>query len=105
MSEKNGQGVVPTGGIGADTHPGLLKLMEESGEVIREGTKLLTFPDVPYPDGSDVRQALLSECADLRAALSYFIEQNTTDQEYMDIIGRWQRKLQRFNTWHAEEKG
>lgn len=85
--------------IGATDWPGLSKLIEEAGEVIQVAGKLIgTDGVVSHWDGSELRERLTEEMADLLAAITF-----VADREKLQIIDRAAKKLALFNEWHVQQ--
>ena len=88
--------------IGADIWPGLSKLLEEAGEVVQIGGKLMgTAGKHAHWDGSDLRDRLTEELADLTAAVEFFIAHNPIDRD--EVTARAATKLATYNRWHREQ--
>ena len=91
--------------IGGTPWPGTSKVLEEMGELTQVLGKLIgSHGETDHYDGSDLRQRLVEEVADVRAALTFFVEFNMTSEEKDRILCRMCEKLTRFNKWHAEGK-
>jgi len=87
--------------IGSPVWPGLSKLAEEAGETLQVIGKLMgTGGDVAHWDGSNLRERLVEEIADLLAACAFVISENDLDDEA--IRERSSKKLQQFLIWHEE---
>lgn len=87
--------------IGSSHWSGLSKLIEESGEVMQVAGKLLgTGGEVHHWDGSNLRDKLEEELADLMAAVFFVIEHNKLDEN--KIRERGERKLKVFEKWHDQ---
>lgn len=91
--------------IGSIERPGLLKLAEESAEVIQMVTKIIaTDGTMHYADGTVIEESKLwDEIADLKAALEFAVESNHMPSGY--INGRKNQKLDTYRKWRKEEKG
>ena len=88
--------------IGAEVWPGISKLLEEAGEVVQVGGKLLGTDGVEdHWDGTNLRTRLEEELADLQAAISFVVEKNDLDKDR--ITQRKQAKLQQFCKWHRDQ--
>lgn len=89
--------------IGSDLWPGLSKLIEECGEVIQVAGKLIaTHGEAAHWDGSDLRQRLHDELADLDAAIRFVVRYNGLDDApYND---RTLSKGDLFVEWHEEQR-
>jgi len=92
---------VPPLAIGSDVWPGAAKLMEELGELQQVFGKLIAYPDVLHPDGSDLAARLAEEIADVMAATSFFLDHNDLPE---GIESRTRAKVGRFNGWHDAER-
>ncbi len=89
--------------IGSDRWPGLSKLVEEMGEVQQVLGKLIaTGGESAHWDGTDLRQRLREELADLKAACVFFAQVNQLDA--VTDIEREHRKIRQFHAWHAEQR-
>ncbi len=90
--------------IGDKEWPGLSKLMEEAGEVIQVGGKLMgTRGEVLHWDGTYLDQRLAEELGDLMAAIEFFVTTNfASSSHYMRFINQAKMKLELFRKWHAE---
>lgn len=85
--------------IGSDVWPGLSKLIEECGEVVQVAGKLLgTGGNTNHWDGTDLRERLQEEVADVIAAAQFVVEQCKLDP-YV-INDRTREKLLLFDMWH-----
>ncbi len=90
--------------IGSSHWPGLSKLIEECGEVMQVGGKLMgTGGKAEHWDGSNLRVRLVEELGDLSAAILFFATVNGLDLH--DLEARSIRKLAQFDVWHAEQQG
>lgn len=86
--------------IGPDVEwPGVSKVIEECGELIKVLGKLQAYPDGDYPDGSDLNAELHDEVADVRAALEFLVAENRLDDHF--IRERAAAKGARFRHWQA----
>ena len=89
--------------IGAEVWPGVSKLLEEAGEVVQVGGKLLGTDGVEeHWDGTNLRTRLEDELADLAAAIEFVRSENHLDRERM--AERTAAKLQTFRVWHRDER-
>ena len=89
--------------IGAEVWPGVWKRLEEAGEVVQVGGKLLGTDGVEeHWDGTNLRTRLEDELADLAAAIEFVRSENHLDRERM--AERTAAKLQTFRVWHRDEK-
>lgn len=88
--------------IGSDVWPGLSKLTEECGEVLQILGKLIaTGGMVNHWDGTDLREEIAKELADLTAACLFFAKVNNLESEEFDA--RILNKIQKFSQWHCEQ--
>jgi NTP pyrophosphatase (non-canonical NTP hydrolase) len=89
--------------IGSDHCPGLSKLAEEAGEVVQVVGKVIGFGSLgDHWDGSNLRERLEDELADLSAAIQFVALANNLNFERID--SRWSKKLALFQKWHAEQQ-
>lgn len=89
--------------LGSDKWAGLSKLIEEMGEVQQVAGKLIATNGEPdHWDGSDLRQRLTGELADLAAAIIFFTEANGLDTA--QFHERRAKKCKTFGVWHQEQK-
>lgn len=91
--------------IGSDLWPGTSKLLEEMGELNQVLGKLMGVGGDTHQthwDGTDLRERLHEELADVSAALQFFILTNELDLNI--ILDRTVQKRRLFETWHAEHK-
>lgn len=85
--------------IGSSFWPGISKLLEEAGEVIQVGGKLLgTAGQLDHWDGTNLKERLEDELADLQAAIEFVACHNDLDDQRMRE--RIDRKIELFNEWH-----
>ena len=90
--------------IGSQVWPGASKLIEEMGELQQVLGKLLgTAGETKHWDGSDLKERLKEEMADVMAALAFFIGTNFTDAEDDWIHARAEEKMKRFVEWHKNQ--
>jgi NTP pyrophosphatase (non-canonical NTP hydrolase) len=89
--------------IGSRKWPGLAKLMEECGEAVQAGAKLIAAngADVHWQNDLSLTGQLEDEIADVTAAIVFLTENNPLDTDR--ITTRANRKLKLFRTWHAAE--
>lgn len=78
---------------------GLVKLSEECGELIQAAMKRVTCPDDIHWDGSNLKERLADEIADVRAA-SLVVEE-LCDLDSLRIVERVHRKRELFLYWHG----
>ena len=89
--------------IGALVWPGISKLVEEAGEVVQVGGKLLGTDGVEdHWDGSNLRLRLEDEIADLLAAITFVTQENNLDDPR--IQERMMGKLLQFHEWHRDQR-
>lgn len=87
--------------IGSGCWPGLAKVAEECAEVIQVAGKVIAAGgEAAHWDGSDLRERLEDELADVQAAIWFVTEQNRLDDDRMQR--RAEGKLALFRRWHAE---
>ena len=87
--------------IGSDLWPGLSRLTEESGEVIQVIGKMIGgHGENSHYDGTDLRDCLTLEIADLLAAISFVVDKN--DLNWAWINERRDMKRDTYERWHAE---
>lgn len=80
-------------------HQGLVKLSEESGELVQVAMKIIGFGGLgTHWDGSDLKSRLEDEIADLRAACFIVSKNFGLDEER--IADRMQYKKSLFDYWH-----
>lgn len=84
--------------IGGDRWQGLSKLIEEAGEVIQVGGKIIGINgEEEHWDGTNLRERMQDELADLLAAVRFFIQHNEFDQSKIDA--RVEHKFGLFQEW------
>ena len=77
---------------------GIGKLVEECGEVMQAAGKAIAFPEGDHPDGKGpVADRLAEECADLYAALDYFVSVNGLP--VAEVRLRRDIKVAKFTAW------
>lgn len=87
--------------IGDGEWPGISKLVEEAGEVVQVCGKLMGTRGVAqHWDGSDLRDRLQEELADLQAAITFVMVQ--CDLDLAAISKRTGVKLETFLAWHHD---
>ncbi len=85
--------------IGAERWPGISKLLEEAGEVVQVGGKLLaTYGEVQHWDGSNLQDRLTDELGDLLAAIDFVVMLCKLDAAR--IMRQRAEKLDQFLAWH-----
>ena len=90
--------------IGSKLWAGLSKLIEEAGEVQQVCGKILgTGGNLEHWDGSNLRERLEEEIADLTAACIFVGQTNHLDMA--GIEKRAREKLALFEEWHAKQGG
>ena len=88
--------------IGSDHCNGLSKLIEECGELIQVAGKIIGLGDAgDHWDGTNLRQRLEEEIADVRAATMYVMAKWELDA--LDIGHRTGAKLRLFQDWNKEQ--
>lgn len=90
--------------IGSDKLNGLSKLIEESGEMLQTLGKMIAIGSMgDHWDGTNLKDRVEDEIADVLAAIKFFAEKNGLDHEKMRV-----RKLEKYDTfcqWDHEQKG
>jgi NTP pyrophosphatase (non-canonical NTP hydrolase) len=93
----------PPYSIGSDHWPGLSKLAEEAGEVTQVIGKLLgNGGKLEHWDGTNLKERLEEEIADLEAACFFVRVHCNLDEEKISL--RVINKIELFKKWHAEQK-
>lgn len=88
--------------IGSDVWPGLSKLIEECGEVLQVGGKLMgTGGAVQHWDGTNLRERLQDELGDAIAAIDFIVAHNDLDAGVIALRAEHKRGL--FERWHTAE--
>ncbi len=88
--------------IGSKVWPGMSKLIEEMGELGQVLGKIMgTGGEAKHWDGSNLRERVVEELADVYAAVLFFVTQNLTHEERVVWSNRVGAKLVLFNKWHA----
>lgn len=91
--------------IGSDVWPGMSKVIEECGELQQVLGKIIALGgETEHWDGTDLRDRVRDELADLAAAIEFFIEMNEDDKGFDLIAERAERKLELFQQWQAEQE-
>lgn len=91
--------------IGSKVWPGTSKVIEEMGELQQLLGKLLgTAGETKHWDGSDLKERLKEEIADVMAALEFFQENNFTANDLLDIAYRTEEKGLLFSKWHSDQE-
>jgi NTP pyrophosphatase (non-canonical NTP hydrolase) len=89
--------------IGSKKWPGTSKLIEEMGELAQVLGKLIGNDGAPaHWDGTDLRERLIEEIADVVAALNFFRGENLTFAESVRAQDRTDAKLRQFQAWQKE---
>ena len=80
---------------------GRIKLTEECGELVQALMKFQAYPDSEnHPDGSNPKQRLTEEIADVLAAIEFVCDTHQLDRNA--ISQRVATKLMRYEEWHKE---
>ena len=81
-------------------HNGLVKLAEECGELVQAAMKRIARSDGEdiHWDGSNLKERLEDEIADVRAACSFVAKHFELD--YNRMADRYDRKRDLFEYWH-----
>lgn len=88
-------------GIGGTRWPGASRVIEESGELLQVLGKLVgTGGALEHWDGTDLRQRLVDEIGDLRAALEFFTAAN--ELPAAEVEQRARRKRAQYEQWHRD---
>lgn len=88
--------------IGSSTWNGLTKVVEEAGEVVQVGAKIMgNNGERIHFDGSDLNARMVEELGDLKAAIQFFIENNDFDPA--EIEARADKKMALFNQWNSDQ--
>jgi len=89
--------------IGSDDWNGLSKLIEECGEAVQVAGKIIGAEGEPeHWDGTNLRDRLTDELADVIAAIEYVTVKNGLDIDAMRA--RADEKLIRFRKWDADTR-
>lgn len=87
--------------IGSKVWPGTSKLIEEMGELQQVLGKLIaTAGDTKHWNVTNLRENLIEEIADVKAALNFFQLKNLSNASVEAIDQRAEEKLQLFRRWH-----
>jgi NTP pyrophosphatase (non-canonical NTP hydrolase) len=90
--------------IGSDHFPGTAKLLEEMGELQQALGKLIALGHMgEHWDGSNLRERLEEEIADVMGAIWFFADKNGLNEE--TILERAKVKELRFQEWHGKQVG
>jgi NTP pyrophosphatase (non-canonical NTP hydrolase) len=88
--------------IGADHWPGISKVTEEAGEVLQIAGKLMgSMGVIHHWDGTNLKDRIEEELADLYAAIQFVVEHCHLDEDR--FLNRAAEKRQVFNRWHADQ--
>lgn len=79
---------------------GLVKLTEECGELIQIAAKNIAYPNLDYPDGTNVNEGLQDELADVLACIWFVISKKELDG--ITIANRAYIKLNKYKAWDDE---
>jgi hypothetical protein len=79
---------------------GLVKLLEELGELSQVAAKLLAYPDAPHPDGTDLEARLIEELGDVLAAISFVADKLALNESA--IVTRCLEKTLLYVKWDDE---
>jgi len=86
--------------LSAKEWKGLGKVIEECGELQQAAGRLIsTGGDTNHWDGGDLWQELADEAADVLVAVTFFIDQNGFDKEY--VLARMEEKMKIYKEWSA----
>lgn len=84
--------------IGAIKWPGITKLVEECGELLQACGKLMGARGAEFHwDGTNLRQAISNEIADVLAACEFVVAHCNLD--WHEIQDRKEKKLARYHGW------
>lgn len=87
--------------IGSDVWPGTSRLVEECGELLQVLGKLIgAGGETEHWDGTDLRERVIDELADVQAALNFFASANQLPSA--TIEGRAAEKVAQYNKWHQD---
>lgn len=83
--------------------PGLKKVIEECGETIVEGAKILVFPNGKHPARKrNLQYSLEDELADVLGSINYLIDRNGLDRKRIEK--RAKNKYRKFAGWWGAPK-
>lgn len=87
--------------IGSDNLPGLGKLVEECGELTQVAGKILGLGHAgAHWDGTVLADKLIEEIGDVAAAIDFFVQENLSDDERLEVLNRREAKIELFERWH-----
>lgn len=91
--------------IGGKVWPGTSKLIEEMGELQQVLGKLIgSHGETAHFDGTDLKERLIEEIADVLAAITFFQVTNFPFDVDKVIEQRKREKIARFMKWQKEGK-
>ena len=80
---------------------GVAKLIEECGELQQVcGKRLAYWTTDDHPDGTNLKERMEDEMADVCAAIDFVIEQKGLDRTRISL--RWAQKMALFETWQEQ---
>lgn len=85
---------------------GLVKLSEESAEVIQVAQKLVAYPrlqtcrDSPHPDGTYLLERLEMEIGDVLAAIEFVSKKLNLNPQ--NVASQCEKKMKLFERWDLE---
>lgn len=88
--------------IGSDDWNGLSKLIEELGELQQVCGKLIGSEGSVEHWSGDLRTKFIEEVGDVRAALTFFVDKNFSEDEQEQMFKQSSRKLRNFRIWDRE---
>ena len=89
--------------IGSTKWPGLSKLIEEAGEVTQVCGKIIALDGgIDHWDGTNLKDRIEEEIADVMAACLFVQEMNNLDME--KIQERIEKKLALFHEWQKGQQ-
>ena len=85
-------------------HNGLVKLVEECGELVQIASKKISYHDTDaHPDGKgSMRMRLENEIADVTASVAFVVEKLGLSLDRIETMA--DHKLRRFEAWDEEGK-
>ena len=88
--------------IGSKVWSGTSKVLEEMGELQQVMGKLIaTAGEEKHWDGSNLKERLKEEMADVQAAILFFQIQNFSEEDIREVVDRRMKKLDVFLGWHT----